>query len=180
MKKLQVNMQQLTGSIADGFSMLRQIMNQPNQHPQMSHYVPPALNYSNGFINPAFQISQCNAALQSQTGRNKGVKISSENITEVLIKTCLCVKPEANMDKVLATCFASSTFKVGFSGKCYGRDKRLHVVFSNIQALRWKKCINVIWYTDNLYHHFLGVNVRTLIIDCMQENKQMLMHTAET
>ena len=77
MKKLQVNMQQLTGSIADGFSMLRQIMNQPNQHPQMSHYMPPALNYSNGFINPAFQVSQCNAALQSQTGKT-GVSCTQE------------------------------------------------------------------------------------------------------
>ena len=53
-----------------------------------------------------------------QTLRNEGVKISSEIITEeVLIKTYLRVKPEANMDKVLATCFSSSAFKVGFSGK---------------------------------------------------------------
>ena len=70
-----------------------------------------------------------------QTLRNEGLKISSEIITEkVLIRICFCVKPEANMGKLLAACFSSFIFKVGFNGKWYGRDHRM--LIANKQALR--------------------------------------------
>lgn len=80
---------------------------------------------------------------------NAGVKLSSENITDkVLItsKTCFHVKPEANINKMLATCFSNPTLKVGFCRKWRDRDPgTLLIVLSYKEALRWRKFEDVTW-----------------------------------
>ena len=67
MKRLTSNMEQLTGSIVEGFAMLRQVMQQP---PAMSSQFVPPVHYQSGICNRMPNHYQTNRIRENETFSN--------------------------------------------------------------------------------------------------------------